>query len=62
VPRELASADYTGEAADRAAFARWVQQMWLDKDRQIQAILGATPRSAVPLLTWARRSGQNFAL
>lgn len=39
VPRALAAADYTGDAADRAAFAQWVQQMWLDKDRQIDEVL-----------------------
>ena len=44
VPRDLAQSDYAGDASDRAAFAQWLQQMWLDKDRQITEILSPQAR------------------
>ena len=44
VPRDLAQSDYAGDASVRAAFAQWLQQMWLDKDRQIAEILSPQAR------------------
>ncbi|MCU0583625.1 MAG: acyltransferase [Syntrophales bacterium] len=39
VPQELMQGDYEGDAAFRDAMHRWVQQLWLEKDRQIEALL-----------------------
>jgi hypothetical protein len=39
VPQELMQGDYEGDPAFREAMHRWVQQLWLEKDRQIQALL-----------------------
>jgi hypothetical protein len=35
VPAHLMNNDYAGDAATREAFAKWVQQLWQDKDAQI---------------------------
>jgi 1-acyl-sn-glycerol-3-phosphate acyltransferase len=43
VPRDLADADYAGDPMVRAAFQQWVQQLWQDKDAQIDALHGSTP-------------------
>jgi 1-acyl-sn-glycerol-3-phosphate acyltransferase len=43
VPRELIGADYASDPRERTAFQQWVQQVWLDKDRQIDALLRAAP-------------------
>jgi len=40
VPRHLVDADYGGDAAVRAAFQAWVQQLWREKDAQIGQLLG----------------------
>lgn len=42
VPRQLANGDYAGNPAVREAFAKWVQQLWRDKDAQIDALLKAS--------------------
>lgn len=39
IPHQLANADYAGDPAVREAYAKWVQQLWLDKDAQIDALL-----------------------
>ena len=38
VPHELAQGDYAGDAAVREAYQKWVHQLWLDKDAQIEAL------------------------
>ena len=39
VPQELMQGDYEGDPAFRDAMHRWVQQLWLEKDRQIETLL-----------------------
>jgi len=39
VPEHLMHSDYAGDAEVRAAFQRWVQQLWQDKDAQIARLL-----------------------
>jgi 1-acyl-sn-glycerol-3-phosphate acyltransferase len=39
VPKALAQGDYAGDPAVRAAYQQWVQQLWLEKDNQIEALL-----------------------
>jgi 1-acyl-sn-glycerol-3-phosphate acyltransferase len=39
VPQELLRGDYEGDQAYRAAFQQWVQQLWQEKDLQIQALM-----------------------
>ena len=39
VPEHLMHSDYSGDAATREAFAKWVQQLWQDKDAQIARLL-----------------------
>ena len=39
VPQELLHGDYEGDQAFRAAFQQWVQQLWQEKDLQIQALM-----------------------
>ena len=39
VPQHLVQGDYAGDPAVRDAYQKWVQQMWLEKDAQIEAIL-----------------------
>lgn len=42
VPQHLAQGDYAGDAAVREAYQKWVHQLWLDKDAQIEALLSAS--------------------
>ena len=44
VPQELARGDYAGDPAVREAYQVWVQQMWLEKDNQIEALLHTMAR------------------
>jgi 1-acyl-sn-glycerol-3-phosphate acyltransferase len=45
IPRHLLRGDYAQDAAFRADFAQWVQQLWHEKDLQIAALLEtSTPR------------------
>jgi 1-acyl-sn-glycerol-3-phosphate acyltransferase len=44
VPAHLMKSDYSGDAATREAFGRWVQQLWQDKDAQISVLLESTRR------------------
>ncbi len=39
VPQELAQGDYAGDPAVREAYQKWVHQLWLDKDAQIEALI-----------------------
>jgi 1-acyl-sn-glycerol-3-phosphate acyltransferase len=39
VPEHLMHSDYAGDSEVRAAFQRWVQQLWQDKDAQISRLL-----------------------
>jgi 1-acyl-sn-glycerol-3-phosphate acyltransferase len=39
VPQELLHGDYEGDQAFRAAFQQWVQQLWQEKDLQIQSLM-----------------------
>jgi hypothetical protein len=39
VPEHLMHSDYSGDPEVRAAFQRWVQQLWQDKDAQISQLL-----------------------
>jgi hypothetical protein len=39
VPEHLMNSDYGGDPATREAFAKWVQQLWQDKDAQIAQLL-----------------------
>jgi 1-acyl-sn-glycerol-3-phosphate acyltransferase len=46
IPLALVHSDYTASAESRAAFQAWVQQLWRDKDAQIDALLleaGSSP-------------------
>lgn len=42
VPQNLAQGDYANDPAIREAYQKWVHQMWLDKDAQIEALLLAS--------------------
>jgi len=42
VPAELMQGDYAADPAVREAFGRWVQQLWRDKDAQIDRLLAAS--------------------
>ncbi len=47
VPLALAQADYAGDSAVREAYQKWVHQLWLDKDAQIEALISRpVPSSA----------------
>jgi len=39
VPTHLVKADYASDPAVREAFQQWLQQIWQEKDRQIDALL-----------------------
>ena len=38
VPRHLATGDYANDPAIREAFQQWIQQIWQDKDAQIERL------------------------
>ena len=42
VPTELLRGDYAADAEVRAGFQQWVQQLWRDKDAQIDELLAAS--------------------
>jgi 1-acyl-sn-glycerol-3-phosphate acyltransferase len=44
VPEHLIDSDYGTDAATREAFAKWVQQLWQDKDAQIGRLLAQARR------------------
>ncbi len=39
VPPHLAQGDYAGDPAVREAYQKWVHQLWLDKDAQIEELI-----------------------
>jgi 1-acyl-sn-glycerol-3-phosphate acyltransferase len=39
IPKHFLEGDYTGDGAFRERFNNWVQQLWQEKDRQIQLLL-----------------------
>jgi len=39
IPQHLVQGDYAGDPAVREAYQQWAQQMWADKDAQIEALL-----------------------
>ena len=39
VPQHLVQGDYAGDPAVREAYQKWVHQMWLEKDAQIEALI-----------------------
>ena len=41
LPQHLVHGDYASDPAVREAYQKWVHQMWLDKDAQIEALLSA---------------------
>ncbi|MDP2369391.1 acyltransferase [Rhodoferax sp.] len=51
VPGKLVQGDYAGDPAVREAFGQWVQQLWLDKDAQITALLSAPLPAKAPTST-----------
>lgn len=38
IPKKILKGDYAGAPADREVFHQWVQQLWQEKDRQIQLL------------------------
>lgn len=40
IPQQLLGGDYEGDLAFREMFHKWVHELWLRKDRQIQMLLG----------------------
>ena len=42
IPQHLLQGDYANDPVFREAFAQWVQQLWRDKDAQIQQLLDET--------------------
>lgn len=44
IPQHLLHGDYANDPLFREAFSQWVQQLWRDKDTQIQQILASTTR------------------
>ncbi|MCF8209628.1 MAG: acyltransferase [Rhodoferax sp.] len=50
IPKPLLDGDYAQDPAFREAFAQWVQQLWRNKDAQIDALLG--PSAAQPAPAW----------
>ena len=47
VPLALAQGDYAGDSAVREAYQKWVHQLWLEKDAQIEALISRpAPSSA----------------
>jgi 1-acyl-sn-glycerol-3-phosphate acyltransferase len=49
IPQHLLRGDYAQDAAFRAEFAQWVQQLWHDKDQQIHEMLEAANRPQTPV-------------
>ena len=41
VPQHLVQADYAGDPSVREAYQQWVQQVWREKDAQIEALLNS---------------------
>jgi 1-acyl-sn-glycerol-3-phosphate acyltransferase len=45
IPREFSTGDYATDPAFRRTIQRWLQDLWRDKDRQIDTLLGSGGRS-----------------
>ena len=45
IPQQLAQGDYATDPVVRAAYQKWAQQMWLEKDTQIEALLSPASSS-----------------
>jgi hypothetical protein len=60
VPRHLATGDYANDPAVREAFQQWLQQIWQDKDAQIERLL--RPAIAPEILRPLAGSGQTNQL
>jgi hypothetical protein len=45
IPAELCAGDYAEDAAYRRRFNRWLGELWREKDRQIDTLLGG---AAIP--------------
>ncbi len=43
IPRELLRGDYVHDAPYRKRFQRWLRQLWEDKDRRIDELIGTVP-------------------
>ena len=48
VPQHLVQADYAGDPFVREAYQQWVQQVWREKDAQIEALLNPPVRANKP--------------
>lgn len=48
VPQHLVQGDYAGDPAVREAYQKWVHQMWLEKDSQMQSLLKAPSFTTPP--------------
>ena len=48
VPQHLVQADYAGDPSVREAYQQWVQQVWREKDAQIEALLNPPVRANKP--------------
>lgn len=43
LPKELLGCSYENDPAARERFQRWINQIWAEKDQQIEQMIGATP-------------------
>ena len=50
LPQQLVQADYAGDPAVREAYQKWVQQLWQDKDAQIDTLIYASNRPPVHVI------------
>ncbi|MFZ3081715.1 acyltransferase [Rhodoferax ferrireducens] len=48
IPQHLVQGDYAGDPAVREAYQQWAQQMWADKDAQIEALISRSNQRAGP--------------
>jgi 1-acyl-sn-glycerol-3-phosphate acyltransferase len=48
IPQHLVQGDYAGDPAVREAYQQWAQQMWADKDAQIEALISRSNQLAAP--------------
>ncbi|ABD70457.1 phospholipid/glycerol acyltransferase [Rhodoferax ferrireducens T118] len=48
IPQHLVQGDYAGDPAVREAYQQWAQQMWADKDAQIEALISRSNQRVGP--------------
>jgi 1-acyl-sn-glycerol-3-phosphate acyltransferase len=48
IPQHLVQGDYAGDPAVREAYQQWAQQMWLEKDAQIEALISKSNYLVAP--------------